>query len=411
MRDELVLNPNARLQPVADEQGPLGYRVLAPARHSAARQDQAGHPALQDTLVVSRDGERRSAALVDPSLVELLDRLHAADSDVELSDDDFERLADLKLMIGSDEVSALVEYLCLLAAPADTAGYPERTADVVLNPSLVLARDLAAPPGEIDPAIFAQRWSQRYPIAWVTDPRSGAWYPYHLDPQLHGQLQRLAAGGSIDTLDDPTVRLLIAAQILVPRARDDVRAAIMAHARESYRLNAYAVVPEVIPPLHLQALGRYYRELIREGYVPFGDPQVPRRYYAHSEQVMRYFHAQLTSMYEAVLGTSIKPSYCYLGSYLPGAELKRHIDREQCEFTASMQIDFAPSETERSGWKLYLEQNVAPRETFAVNLARGDTVIYRGRELAHYRDALPDGRSSTSFFLHYVHRNFAGSLE
>lgn len=411
MRDEMVINPNARLQPVADERGPLGYRVLAPARHSDARQARAGQPALHDTLVVSRDGERGPAARVDPPLVELLDRMFTADSDVELSDDDLERLADLKLMIASDEVSAPVEYLCLLAAPADTAGLPERTADVVLNPSLLLAPDLAAPPGEIDPAIFAQRWNQRHPIAWVTDPRSGAWYPYHLDAQLHDQLQRLDAGGSIDALDDPTVRLLIAARILVSRAPDDAWAAIMAHARESYRLNAYAVLPEVIPPLHLQALGRYYRELIREGYVPFGDPQVPRRYYAHSEQVMCYFHTQLASVYEAVLGTSIKPSYCYLGSYLPGAELRRHVDREQCEFTASMQIDFAPSETERSGWKLCLEQNVAPRETFAVNLARGDTVIYRGRELAHYRDALPDGRSSTSFFLHYVHRDFAGSLD
>jgi hypothetical protein len=411
MQDELVLNPNARLQPVADERGPLGYRVLAPARHSAAGQDQAGPPGLQETLVVSRDGERKLAALVDPSLVELLDRMHAADSDLELSDDDFNRLADLKLVVASDEVSAPVEYLCLLAAPADTAGLPERTADLAINPSLVLAPDLAAAPDGIDPALFAQRWNQRHPIAWVTDPRSGAWYPYHLDAQLHGQLQRLAAGGSIDTLDEPTVRLLIAARILVSRARDDAWAAIMAHARDSYRLNAYAVLPDVIPPLHLQALRRYYGELIREGYVTFGDSQVPRRYYSHSEQVMRYFHAQLTSMYEAVVGTGIKPSYCYFGSYLPGAELKRHTDRKQCEFTASMQIDFAPSETERSGWKLYLEQNVAPRETFAVNLARGDTVIYRGRELAHYRDVLPEGRSSTSFFLHYVHRDFDGSLD
>lgn len=401
MQDEFVLNPNARLHPVADERGPLGYKVFAPVRLGAA----------QDVLVVSRESERKLAALVDPSLVELLDRMHAADTDVELSDDDLTRLADLKLVIAADKVSAPVEYLCLLAAPADPTGLPERAADLVVNPSLVLAPDLTTPPGDIDPGLFAQRWSQRHPVAWVTDPRSGGWYPYHLDPQLHGQLQRLAAGGAIDALDEPTVRLLIAAQILVARGPDEAWAAIMARARESYRLNAYAVLPEVVPPLHLQALRRYYRELIREGYLIFGDTQVPRRYYAHSEQVMRYFHRQQAAMYEAVLGTSIKPSYCYLGSYLPGAELTRHTDRAQCEFTASMQIDFTPGDAERNGWRLYLEQNVAPRETFAVNLARGDTVIYRGRELAHYRDVLPEGRSSTSFFLHYVHRDYAGSLD
>jgi hypothetical protein len=401
MQDDFILNPHARLHPVADDRGPLGYQVFAPARHGGAR----------DVLVLSRDGERSARAVIDAPLVELLDRMHAANSDVELSDDEVERLAELKLVIAPDEVSTPVEYLCLLAAPADTAGLPERSAELVVNPSLVLAPDLAAPPGEIDPALFALQWDRRHPIAGVTDPRSGAWYPYHVDEQLHGQLQRLAAGGSIDALDDPTVQLLIAARILVSPARDEAWDATMARARESYRLNAYAVLSEVIPPLHLQALRRYYRELIREGYVPLGDRQVPRRYYRHSEHVMCYFHAQLTAMYEAVLGTSIKPSYCYLGSYLPGAELQRHTDREQCEFTASMQIEFTPSEAERSGWKLYLEQDVAPRETFAVNLARGDTVIYRGRELAHYRDVLPEGRSSTSFFLHYVHRHFEGPLD
>jgi hypothetical protein len=43
--------------------------------------------------------------------------------------------------------------------------------------------------------------------------------------------------------------------------------------------------------------------------------------------------------------------------------------------------------------------------------AIGDALLYRGRELPHSRDALPEGHTSTSIFFHYVREDFAGSLD
>jgi hypothetical protein len=35
-------------------------------------------------------------------------------------------------------------------------------------------------------------------------------------------------------------------------------------------------------------------------------------------------------------------------------------------------------------------------------------VLYRGRQLVHYRDRLPDDHQSSSLFLHYLREDFVG---
>jgi hypothetical protein len=42
------------------------------------------------------------------------------------------------------------------------------------------------------------------------------------------------------------------------------------------------------------------------------------------------------------------------------------------------------------------------------DLGLGDALLYRGRELVHYRNPLPEGHHSSSIFLHYVRENFTG---
>jgi len=56
---------------------------------------------------------------------------------------------------------------------------------------------------------------------------------------------------------------------------------------------------------------------------------------------------------------------------------------------------------------LHLETSRGP---VRVEQALGDALLYRGCELPHYRDPLPDGQISTSIFLHYVRADFLGSL-
>jgi hypothetical protein len=139
-----------------------------------------------------------------------------------------------------------------------------------------------------------------------------------------------------------------------------------------------------------------------------GDDQSARRYVAHNETVARFFHQQITNAVITVVGEPIKPSYVYFASYLSGAELKKHIDREQCEFSVTLCLDFSPEPELATSWPIRVD---TPEGSTAVYQALGDSLVYRGTKVPHYRSVLPEGRTSTSIFFHYVPAGFSGSLE
>ncbi len=163
--------------------------------------------------------------------------------------------------------------------------------------------------------------------------------------------------------------------------------------------------------------------------MPFGDSQVNRRYYQHNEPLAKFFHQNLTNLMSLIAGEEVKPSYVYAASYKEGASLQPHTDREACEFSFSFQVDYQPEqENHLSPWALYLSTkkasiddpnafdwaNFSPdlndEDTKAVYLGIGDSLVYKGCELVHYRYALPAGHQSTSLFFHYVPKDFEGNL-
>jgi hypothetical protein len=109
----------------------------------------------------------------------------------------------------------------------------------------------------------------------------------------------------------------------------------------------------------------------------------------------------------AIAAEPVKPSYVYMASYLSGAELKKHTDREQCEFSVTLCVDFSPEPELETPWPIRLDTATG---TSTVYQAMGDGLAYRGTKLPHYRCALPEGMTSTSIFFHYVAESFTGSL-
>jgi hypothetical protein len=124
--------------------------------------------------------------------------------------------------------------------------------------------------------------------------------------------------------------------------------------------------------------------------------------------VARYFHHQLNSLVSQLAGQPLKPSYVYVASYQEAAILKKHVDREQCEFSVSLCIDYSPEPGLATPWPLRLHPSGATVEVYQ---ALGDGLFYRGREIAHSRGVLPAGQSSTSMFFHFVPRDFDGPLD
>jgi len=249
-------------------------------------------------------------------------------------------------------------------------------------------------------------------LVWVKDPGPGTGLPFWLGRELADVLCRAKPGEPAPELPARWRSVLQMAGVLVSENLKTEAcnrwAERLSSSGAAFRQRKYAPVAGLIHPFHLAALRRYYRQLIRTRQIPFGDEQSPRRYRAHNESVARFFHHQLTSSVAAIAGEPVKPSYVYVASYQSGAELEKHTDREQCEFSISLCLDYWPEPQNETPWPLKLQTDSGE---VAVFQGIGDGLVYRGPEVPHWRDRLPDGHTSTSIFFHYVAADFAGPLD
>lgn len=274
-----------------------------------------------------------------------------------------------------------------------------------------------------------ERWDQEVTVqipgghdflrwgSWVKIQETSASIPciYWISPGERELLSSFVAGAAPPTLaDEENRRRLCAAEILVTpesvkrwqKARNEKLFA----AWQQFGRSLYTVWRGLIHPLQVAAICEYYRQLIGEGYVSLGDAQVARRYAIQNEPVSCYLHRQLTGLVQQVAGERVKPTYAYFSSYQPGAILRPHLDRRQCEYSVSLLVDYMPEPQDVSPWPLFLKELGRDGRTVPINLGLGDAVLYKGRELMHYRDALPLGHCSSSIFFHYVRQDFSGSL-
>jgi hypothetical protein len=288
----------------------------------------------------------------------------------------------------------------------------DRRDEFFLNPLVAVLSQDRAPSEFASCRELLESFAMQGTIAWVRDATTESVSPFWLSPELEKTVAALDANEVVpSTFSSEALFLLVASGILT---RHDQAAQRRERWREvigktaaAFQERGYAPIGGLIHPFHLGALRRYYRHMIRCGKVRLGDGQSSRRYVAHNESVARFFHHQIANTVGAVVGQPVKPSYVYLASYLNGAELKKHTDREQCEFSVTLCLDFSPEPLQETPWPIFLD---TPKGKVTVYQALGDGLVYRGTRVPHYRDTLPEGRTSTSIFFHYVAADFAGSL-
>ena len=271
-------------------------------------------------------------------------------------------------------------------------------------------------PGEVPREIAADRrlidgFASLKDVAWKRDPASQAWQPFWLSPQVHSRLSELAKEEPAPRFDPLCENALVLAGILQPDFADgrrDPRVVTLSQATEQVRQRGFAPVAGLIHPFHISALRRYFRRRIRTGKLPLGDCQSSRRYYAHNDSVARFFHSQLTAAVGAIFAVPVKPSYVYFASYQGGAFLEEHTDRDQCEFSISLCLDYSPEPKCQTPWPLQLH---TPQGLTTVYQSIGDALLYRGCRVPHSRGVLAPSHTSSSIFFHYVPVDFNGPLD
>ena len=369
MSDAHIVNPNLDIVPIRK-----GGKA-SPIEGFDVRTVVKGRGRLHDTVTAGGAGAPAFAALQ-----QLLDGQLG-----EIAGTAWTQLMRLGVVVTPAEVATPVRFACRLDAreaemPARLC--PPQPEQLVVNPTLRIApfdELVKACPGT------SHIWEPAEELIMVRDLRTQIEYPYWPDAASRKAIAALSPGDASPIAPDTALarRLFLAGIMVDPRAErfDDFVAA----ARGRFRAG-YVVLPRLLRATHILAMRDYYRRLLEEGFVHFRDRQVPLRFAEHSEPLMVYYHVQLRSLFEAVVGEPIKCSYPYFAAYRTGAVLEKHTDREQCELTASLLIDQLPRPEDLSDWPLYLEVP-ATGERIAMDMGLGDGSLYRGRELPHYREA------------------------
>lgn len=238
-------------------------------------------------------------------------------------------------------------------------------------------------------------------ILWVQHAVSGIWWPWLAAGEIIEYLAVLDKG--LNTLTEQQTKFGIDLGLLYDVALVNIeRSAFQARlvlSRKKVEAQGYCKLSSITFPTYYNTVN-YWTQTVESQLVR--DTQVARRVNMHNAALFRVIHRQLTALVAQVVTEAIKPSYCYLSKYEPGAVLEKHVDRPQCRWNASVQF----ARTDKI-WPIYVERN---GESIEILADLGEVVIYQGSELPHWRDALPMGTATICFF-HFVAQDFQGTLD
>jgi hypothetical protein len=127
----------------------------------------------------------------------------------------------------------------------------------------------------------------------------------------------------------------------------------------------------------------------------FGDALCPTTssFYNLYPSILALCHSSV----EKAVGEEIIPSYNYSRIYRRGDDLKKHVDRESCEISFTVTLDYP-----KSPWLFYFDDNGLEKE---IILYKGDCLIYEGCTTKHWRNPMTHQDWQTQGFFHYVRKN------
>jgi hypothetical protein len=129
------------------------------------------------------------------------------------------------------------------------------------------------------------------------------------------------------------------------------------------------------------------------------DDQTANAHSKYGDAAMETMLLHLHNVIEKNTGLKVYPTYSYYRVYRNGEELKKHKDRESCEISCTLCLNYSYNDSNYQ-WPIFMDG-------VPVSLKPGDLVIYRGCDLDHWREPfniLEDAWHVQGFF-HYVNRN------
>ena len=379
-----TLNPCARILPVDADDGP-SFLVDAPVPPGGLRR----------TFVSGTSASGAHRFLLRAAAA-------ATTGTIEVRDDEIGDLCSIGLLVEPESRPEPVAFSVPLAAGA------EGTSALEVNPDIRIEDAHGNPPGQ--PAWAHGRFARDGRVAWAADPVRGLPFCTWLEPEDERVLRDLVDGATSPAALDPGRRTAFAAAGLLVDPRglraEQARWRETLHAAAaSLAAAGYAILRDLLPPPVADAVRRYYDDAIDQGFLIAAEPYL---FGHHNEPLAVWLHHHLTSLVARVVAAPVKPSYAFVAVYGEGGELQRHTDRAQCEYTLSIAAGARTPSGGQTVWPLYLDTAGGRVEA---RLAVGDAVLFKGREIPHFREPLVGAVTSTSLLVHYVPEGFDGRLD
>ena len=138
----------------------------------------------------------------------------------------------------------------------------------------------------------------------------------------------------------------------------------------------------------------------KDNLFPYHDEMVDRSFSWYSPLCFEALSDSLIKdIVEKELGEPVFPTYSYARIYSHNAEMKRHTDRSSSEFSVSVCIEV---DENSKPWPIYFEDRQS--NVLEMKQEPGDAVMYRGNELAHWREPY-HGNEQINAFMFYVCAN------
>lgn len=154
----------------------------------------------------------------------------------------------------------------------------------------------------------------------------------------------------------------------------------------------FAVIRSLIKHPLVRALYQYSIARASRGTMK-SDSQVPGTPAAYGDPAMEELLVRTMSVIESVTGVEVYPTYSYFRVYKHADVLQKHTDRSACELSLSVCLGYIADES----WPIWVEAGEPKR----IVLMPGDALLYKGAEIAHWRDEF-EGTKAVQAFLHYV---------
>lgn len=305
----------------------------------------------------------------------------------------------------SDHINNLVPY------STDISQVKKNIENYRINPQIYIQENEETPFLIRERLPFSDFFPKNFPIFWIEEPKTKIIMPYWFTGEKKELIYRLINENLVITdLTEQVLQQLIMANILIPGNYlsgnfNEELATMFNNVNQTLISKGFVILKEIINPLQIGALRKYFR-VLEEKDCFSRDFSLWERDLLRDDPVLKFIHHQIGQFINKFTPQKVWPTYGVLSVYRPGAILLKHIDSKQQDWNMSLSMDMVPEFNESDAWPIFLEVKGIVHE---IKLGLGDGVLYRGSEIPHWRNKLPENHKQTVCLFHFVEDNFPGS--